>query len=403
MVTLPGGREKGKPINECSDESLKWWSENAKQADLKQACLAEIQRRGHGGAPAQTATRTQAQTVRTQNAGVPAAASQGGDIVGAFKDARKATEALSRASQMAHLVAPATVCSTLPEGCEVVLSFVLVDIENETYDIAGGKVGLGKNALDRIAGAAGLDWDPVLSCRLDDGSDPEYCHFRAVALYRTFDGQIVRRKGEVEIDARDGSPQIEEIATKARNANPPRDPSKQILELRKFLLRHAESKAANRAIRSLGVRTSYTRAELQKPFVVAKLMFTGASEDPQARQYFRERIADSFLGASNKLYPPAAQPQLAAPVQALGHSHRPPAVGAVPTDFDEDDGFTIDMPTGGNGQASGTAQEQSAATQKQPQQQSQANPETAQPASQDEPAEGPATPEQQALPGTGTY
>lgn len=333
-LTIPGGQEKGRTVSTASDNCLKWWAQNAKQDNLKQACAAELQRRQNGGAPAQSPQRN-----------APSAPPTGRELVtGAFRDPQKATEALRDAQERAHLVAPATVCATLPEGTEIALAAVFVSELTETYKLPGGKFGLGKTALDRIAAAAGVDWDPHLCGRLDDGYDPHYCHYRAVGYVRTFDGSIRTITGAVEIDARDGSPQIEEIITKATTKGrwdgddwQPRDPKPQILELRKFLLRHAESKAKNRAIRSLGLQTSYTSEELQKPFVVAKPMFTGYSDDPEAKREFRTAIADSYLGARGRLYGGGAtpEPQRQMPQQAQRTAgHRPPPVGSVPIDAD---------------------------------------------------------------------
>lgn len=326
-ITIPGGKDKGKPLTEVSMNNLKWWAENGKQDDLREACRTELARREATGddepgpPPDDEPPKSQTPATRTT---APATARKSELVSGSFKDAPSATEALTQASQRAHLVAPATVCATLPEGCEVALAAVMVDVNTETYNLAG-KVGLGKSALDRIAAAAGVSWDPVQTRRIDDGSDPRYCHYKAVGTVPEFDGRQRFICGEVEIDARDGSPQIDEIIKKAKRADPPRDPSSQILELRKFLLRHAESKAKLRAIRSLGIRTSYDKAELQKPFIVARLMFTGQSDDPEARRFFRGRIADAMLGATAQLYGHSTgAPALAAPV-----GHRPPAVGSV--------------------------------------------------------------------------
>lgn len=320
METIPGGQDKGKPVTEVSDRTLKWWSENAKKESLKRECLAELERRRNGGAP----TQPQA---RPQQGGAVAPASRGELVTGAFRDPQKATDALRAAQEQAHLVAPATVCATLPEGTEIALAAVVVAVGAETYELPGRKLGLAKTALDRIAAAAGIDWDPRLCGRLDDGYDPHYCHYRAVGYVRTFDGSVRTITGEVEIDARDGSPQIEEIETKARKND--RDPRSQVLELRKFLIRHAESKAKNRAIRSLGLRTAYSPEELRKPFIVAKPMFTGASDDPEARREFRTAIADSYLGTRNRLYGGEAAPLREAPARPVS-GHRPPPVGSVP-------------------------------------------------------------------------
>lgn len=271
--------------------------------------------------------------------------------IGSYRDPAVITTRMRQLMDEAHLVSPATECGSLAEGCEVALSAVLIDTTTpEVYGIAGDRgsadetVGLSKTALDRIAGAVGGTWVIEKSGRLDDRSDPRYVHYRAVLRVMDFDGSIREFPGEVEIDARDGSPQVEEIVEKAKNAkdkdgNPrPRDPRPQIIELRKFLLRHAESKAMNRAIRKLGVRTSYKRKELAKPFVAARVLFTGRTDDPELRRIFAGKIADTFLASRLALFgggtPPALPP--APPARVIDVGHAPPPVGAV-VDYEDDD------------------------------------------------------------------
>lgn len=273
--------------------------------------------------------------------------------IGSYRDPAVITARMRQLMDEAHLVSPATECGSLAEGCEVALSAVLIDTNTpEVYGIAGDRgspdetVGLSKTALDRIAGAVGGTWVIEKSGRLDDRSDPRYVHYRAVLRVMDFDGSIREFPGEVEIDARDGSPQIEEIIEKAKNAKDqngnakPRDPKPQIVELRKFLLRHAESKAMNRAIRKLGVRTSYKRKELAKPFVAARVLFTGRTDDAELRRIFAGKIADTFLASRLALFgggTPAALPA-APPARVIDVGHAPPPVGAV-SDYDEDDDY----------------------------------------------------------------
>lgn len=367
MTAMMPGKNKG-PISEASDKDLDYWI-NRLSRDLEEnpdkkyadddrakleAMLAVRASRAAGGAPAPAAAAPQTQQHQQAPRAAPqptgqAIVQQRGEmaLAGSWSNADQVSARLQDAAAEAHLVSPATMCGALPEGCSVAMSIVHVDTNStEVYAITGWRdnpkpddtMGLGKVALDKIAGAAGISWVSELTGRLDDGRDPRYVHFRAVARVRDFDGTVRELPGEVEIDARDGSPQIEEIITKAKKANKGqgRDPSSQILELRKFIIRHAESKAMNRAIRKLGVRTSYKRAELSKPFAVAKIMFDGHSDNPEIRRMFAERIADNFLGARASLYgPPQRQPapQMAAPAavpQLQGHA--PPPVGAVPAD-----------------------------------------------------------------------
>ena len=352
VFTIPGGSDKGKPITEAPDKSLDWWiakiSENlandpdskfaAKDSAWLVAARAEKARR-NGGAPAEapksngTVQKVSTEIVRTSASAI---------VEGSFMEPSRATAALHAAAAQCHLVSPAPVCGSMPEGCEMALAMVRIDDATETYSITGARkpedwkptdtVGLGKVALEKIAVAAGISWDPRQTRRLDNGRDAHYVHFKAVGQLRGFDGQIVVLTGEVEIDMREGSPQVVEIREKAHrravaNPNDPNDGGdSQILEKRKFILREAETKAKNRAIASMGVRRSFKRAELTKPFAVARIMFTGHTNDPVARARFQDKIADSFLSGTAALYGGTG------PALPEHEEHTPPPVGSVPAD-----------------------------------------------------------------------
>jgi hypothetical protein len=51
LMTIPGGRELGKTLEEASSKTLDWWRENAKRPELREACAAELARRARGGLP----------------------------------------------------------------------------------------------------------------------------------------------------------------------------------------------------------------------------------------------------------------------------------------------------------------------------------------------------------------
>lgn len=256
--------------------------------------------------------------------------------VGSFESGSRANEILQAASEQFHLVSPASSVGSLPEGCEIATAFVQVDRANETYDVGAGKRGLAKVALDRIAAAAGVSWDPVASCRLDDGSDPYYCLFRAVGTMRGFDGTPVTITGTKEMDLRPQSPQVVALEERARAKHKSAD--LQIREMRLHVLAHAESKARLRAIRSVGIRTSYSDADLEKPFLVARLVFTGRTQDPTLEREFALMRAQAMLGSVTALYGAAPAPQLVAapPVQRMSSGVRPPPVGRS-VDLDEED------------------------------------------------------------------
>lgn len=345
---IPGGREKDVPIDEAQDSSLDFWSgkirdalvanPNKQYADRDRALLgaleAEMARRTGGAAPGSGPHAAPAPAT-------PRAAANREDsqkaidlYSGSHDDAKGATQALAQLQEIGHLVSPAPACGTLPDGTAVVISAIQVDAPNETFPLPDGKRGLGKVPLCKIAGALGVSWSPE-SGRLDDGSDPRFVHYRAVGYIRQFDGTMRQIIGEKVMDLRIGSAQCEAYEKRAkdkaaRSGGKVGDWESQIRDMRLFILEHAETKAQLRAIRSLGLRSSYAESELQKPFFAAKLQFTGRSDDPELRRMFAEKIAESMMGATRQLYgaPPAQQRRQV--IETRGYS--PPPVGNVTAD-----------------------------------------------------------------------
>jgi hypothetical protein len=283
-------------------------------------------------------------------------------VLAGSRDVRSINQQLETFTAQAHLVTPATSCPSLPEGCEVAISLLRVDPDKskdgpgDVSDVGSGKLSLSGTVLKKIGAAAGVSWDLSQSGRLDDASDPHYCHYRAVGWVRQFDGSMRCLSGEVEIDMRDGSPQV--VAMKAR-ANTEHGFNAQVRDTRLFILRHAETKAKLRAITDLGLKRSYTAAELQKPFAVARLMFTGRSDNPEIARMFAEKIADANLAGmlfgqqrQSSLPQPrqiAMVPQVEAPPPQVLHQrqpipqfqgHAPPPVAASGTA--ELDDYNID-------------------------------------------------------------
>lgn len=267
-------------------------------------------------------------------------------------------ERFKKLAENYHIVSVATHVDALPLGFGVSVSFVNVNPDSgkdgpgDVYS-TGKKVGLSGHVIQQIGAALAVDWDARESGRLDDGSDPRYVHFRATGWVKNFDGTPRRIVGEVEMDLRDGSPQVEEIKAKAEaRARKYKDTNDggaaQIMEMRKFILRHAETKAQLRAIsKGVGLKRAYHPAELKKPFAVARLSFTGHTEDPELKKEFARMLGAAALSGMRALYgepPPAALPP--API-----GHAPPPLGAVDGDLEDDepDFEPDDMPDNGEG------------------------------------------------------
>jgi hypothetical protein len=339
-LTIPFGNNRGEPIATCALEALDW-AINAIATKLRKepaGRFAAENKRWLTEAQAVFSERSEGVVVAGPSAA--AAASQLGVVrsakaadlltkltLGALSDAKEASEALAKAAEFGHLISPQTTAGVLPEGCSLQVSAVVIDVARETYTQTGSsEKGLHKVAIDKIAAAAGIDWDPVLSRRVDDRRHPWYCACVAVGRVRQFDGTWRTLSAQKEIDLREGGQDTLDILGRdTEDAKKQRE----LAGKRKHILSLCDTEARLRATRGLvGLRVSYTLEELQKPFIVVRLVFDGRSEDAETRAYFRARIADSFMGASSQLYgPPPAAPQL---------RQVEPRVIDLPTDEDDD-------------------------------------------------------------------
>ena len=240
-----------------------------------------------------------------------------------------------------NVVLPVTQMPELPCGAKLSVRVVNVNTDikgGDVYSVDGGKLALTGATLDKIAAAAGITW--VQCERLDDRRHPHYCEFAVTARVVDFDGSVREARGVRAIDLRDDAgnggpgPDLDEIQSSARNAERPRDPTKQTMMARKFIVPMCEAKAKNRAIRRLlSMKGAYAAAELQKPFVVPQLV--PDTTNPMAQQM----VLAQMTGAASLLYGPR-------PMRALN------AAPVVEASFDEDN--EPDLATAGQaGQAGG--------------------------------------------------
>jgi len=387
---IPFGDEKGKALSEASVSALEFTvravsqkleeNPNKPYADQDRKWLgfakAELQKRGGSG---QGGAAKPAAASAPPSASGALALRQADWLSGSYAEPQKLREALRRSSGEAHLVAPATECGSLPPGCDVAVSLVWINPDTskegpkDVYPVGGGddedlgQVGLAKASLDRIFSAAGISWDSEKSGRLDNGRDPNYCLFQVVGFIRNFDSSVREIFGTKEMDLREGSAQVEALFEryraklkkweghgKAKGWSQPKSPEAQIREMRLHILGHAETKARLRAGRTIGIKTSYSKAELQKPFAVARLMFTGHSTNPDLARLFAEKTADAMLSGMHGLYgrdlrqvpqmgaalPPAPSARVVASLgeSPLGRLPAPPiGNGAEPLDDDDFD------------------------------------------------------------------
>lgn len=234
-----------------------------------------------------------------------AAERRSGQAVGTYSKPEHVTEMLRRAQEYGHLVSPATSCGSLPPGCEVAVTAVLINIPRETYSTGGDLLGLAKAALDRISLGLGIGWGRPE--RLDDNSHPLVREYSADGTYMSFDGRLIPLSDRKALDLREGSPDVEAIRARCKDG---KSAEKQLRDMRMFIDEHCITKARLRAIRSMGIRTGYTKEELEKPFYTARVMFTGKTDDPALRRLFAEGTMNAFLGGRSALFggsPPPAR------------------------------------------------------------------------------------------------
>lgn len=224
--------------------------------------------------------------------------------------------AMDRIRDQANLVSPVTRLDHIPAMHRVSLRMVKLETSARSAEVyqdttfckaderAITKVGLLK--LWQAAGGSIIE-----SRRLDDGTDPHYCHWGVRVRVQQLDGRLVEFAASKEADLREGSPQIKKATEAAKQAG-------FTAAQRANLVANAETKALLRAVRgALSLQQKYTVEQLERPFVVPALVPDLDTSDPQIRQM----IAAQALGVENALFgsKPAALPPPVTPiVQDLG-------------------------------------------------------------------------------------
>ena len=329
---IPGGKEKDKPVEEATDSTLEYWARNAREDGMKEACAAELERRGMSDGPppsdranaAPEAQKQVAPVARAQQIVPSPAALVKGESAGILRTPEQAFAKMAQLAGACHMVnAPAVGCG-IPDGCGIAWTMTFIDVARDTYPIPGGtKRGIGKEGLNKISMGMGVAWDPDRSRRLDDGRNPHYCRYLAVGKLRDADGTWIDIFDEKELDLRDGSAYVNSGGSK----NGPMS-EQQLAQQRSNILSLAITKARNRAIRGRGVACAYEPKDLEKPFVSFRLMFTGDSTDPEIRRM----KAKAMLDGERALY--------GAPRENIGQlvGHAAPPVGSTASEYDQETG-----------------------------------------------------------------
>ena len=89
----------------------------------------------------------------------------------------------------------------------------LVKLRNDEIYKAQGNYRIHYNGLLRLSHASGFVWHPVATCRTDNGSDKDYCSFRAVGGVRKADGTISPFEAHKDISLSDLEEEFTELYT----------------------------------------------------------------------------------------------------------------------------------------------------------------------------------------------
>lgn len=155
----------------------------------------------------------------------------------------------------------------------------------DVYPQTGG-LAFHKQALMRLADAAGIRFTGTDTHRHDDLSVTATAHGQMTKadglehdLIGTYTWDVPAREEQVRIDAKGTTPKAQDL-----------------LNVRKYAFMRAETGAMERLVRSaLGLKSSYKKTELDKPFIVARVV-TDMSQDPIMRIVTAMRLAGGKLG-----------------------------------------------------------------------------------------------------------
>lgn len=182
---------------------------------------------------------------------------------------------------------------------------------DNTDDEGNGKkkFRLSKQGLMKLSVCAGVIWSVEQSRRLDNGSNRDYCAYRAVGGLRKADGQPIFFSAEYDMDFEVIEEELrgsyEAKANKYKKDKTAADKAayvdfcvkRDLLQKRKHKVKLCEAGAMNRVIRELlGLKNAYTATELQKPFVMARIIFKPDYSDKEVRAKLIDASIKSMMG-----------------------------------------------------------------------------------------------------------
>jgi len=237
---------------------------------------------------------------------------------GLFRDPAALTSHIAACrAQGFHVISPADQFSAFAPGFGAQVSELYLSPDAERREVyfdgalmEDGDRAIASLGLHRIAQLAGLSWLP--SCRRTDPRTVQFLwEFHVDAAYIGADGTPQIINGTAEVDLRDGSAQIggwtprrwqtlaRTNARKKGQFSGTSDPDAacsirgwtldRVMRARPYGLRISETKSKAAAVRTLGVKPTYTVAELYLPFVIVRFQYLPDMNDPVERQLVLEQ------------------------------------------------------------------------------------------------------------------
>lgn len=179
---------------------------------------------------------------------------------------------------------------------------------------------LAAQGLRKLSVCAGIMWHPQECGRIDNRSDRDYVSYRSMGGIRKADGVPVWWRGEYDLDFEVIEEELyEQYRQKCKNWKKSDDVKqgyikssvkRDMLFKRRHRIKLAETGSINRVIRAiLGLKNSYTREELSKPFVMVRIVLRPDYNDKEVRAKLADAAIKSMTGVYGVDTPPVNTPQ----------------------------------------------------------------------------------------------
>lgn len=199
-----------------------------------------------------------------------------------------------------------------------IIEKVQLSVNPEDRDVypANKKLRITHQGLGKLERCAGVEWDPINTCRTDDRRDKLYVSFRAVGGVRKADGKLYYLKSEYDLDLEIIEEEIREGHLRKRKDKYNKNKSdaefqeyvdfctrRDFMQKRKHKLKLAESGAKDRIVRSLlGLKSEYTAQELNHPFIMVRFVLD--HHQPEVKKVFLQAATNAINGIYGGELPP---------------------------------------------------------------------------------------------------